>query len=143
MAKAQQQKPADAPVPTHLKMSAEAFDNAGGEIFGGASAILHPAEGDIVGPLTYLGFRAGVELGNGLAPVDIHEAKDGEGNQYRLPISANFKRQMELADLAMGDKFAIRRLPDVVKQRGAGAGNAMEMYQVQVLSKVARAAAAV
>jgi hypothetical protein len=134
-AKAAKDLEKDMQIPDHLKMSVDVFDDAEGEEFGGASEILHPDENEAVGPLTYLGFRANVNLGDGMPPVDIHEAKDKEGGQWRLPIAANFRAQIEKAGLARGDTFAVLRLPNVTKKKGAGKGNAMEMYKLKVLSK--------
>ena len=129
------------PIPSHLKYDSKAFDTAEGETYGGSSEILGLAENEVAGPLHSLGLRTAVDLGNGLAPVDIHEAKDGEDNGYRLPIASNFKRQMELADMIKGDVFLVKRLPDAIKQKGAGKGNKMQMYQVKVIERKPRAAA--
>ena len=137
MAKQQREQSGNKPVPQHLNYDDKAFDQAEGEVFGGASEILHPEENQVVGPLTYTALRKNVDLGNQMEPVDIHEARDSEGNQYRLPISANCRRQAEVADLKKGDVFVFKRLPDVAKARGKGAGNMMEMYQIKVLERAA------
>lgn len=128
-------------IPSHLKVDSKVFDDLKGDTFGGSSEILIIAENDIVGPLTYIGHRL-QDLGNGLAPADIHEAKDSEGDTWRLPIATNFRRQAEGADLQRGDTFFVKRLPDVIKKRGVGAGGAMEMYMIKVTARAPRTAAA-
>ncbi len=138
---AENQKPEPVEIPDHLKVTAEAFDNMAGDTFGGTSEILVIAEGEVVGPLSYLGHRL-TDLGNGLAPADIHEAKDKESFTWRLPIATNFRRQAEGANLKQGDIFFIKRLDDVEKKNGVGKGNGMQMYQVKVTKRAPAVAAA-
>jgi hypothetical protein len=138
MAKAQQDKePVE--IPDTLKVDPEAFDNLPGDTFGGSSEILMLNEGDVAGPLTYVGHRL-TDLGNGKQPADIHEAKDSEGATWRLPIATNFRRQAEGAQLAAGDTFYVKRLDDVVKKNGVGKGQMMQMYQIKVTVRAVRAA---
>ncbi len=141
MAKNQPKEKEVIEIPEHLKMSVEDFDNKPGDVFGGASDILVLAENEVAGPLSYLGHRL-TDLGNGIAPANIHEGKDLEGAIWRLPIASNFNRQVEGANLQKGDSFAIRRLEDVIKKNGVGKGNPMQMYQVKVLARVPIAATA-
>ncbi len=125
----------DAPVevPAHLKNFN--FDEGAGESFGGSSEILMLAEDEVAGPLTYVTLRRGVDLGNNMGLVDIHEAKDSEGDLWRLPIASNFRRQAESANLRSGDVFGIKRLLDATKKHGKGKGNAMEMYAIKIVSR--------
>ncbi len=139
MAKAQKSAPAATEIPDHLKMDKAAFESHVGDTFGGTSEILVLEEETAAGPLTYIGHRL-TDLGNGLAPADIHEAKDTEGATWRLPIATNFRRQAEGANLQKGDTFAVLRLKDVVKQNGVGAGGAMQMYQVKIMRRAPVAA---
>lgn len=140
MAKASATSPAqdnareDVEVPEYLKTN---FDDLKGEVFGGSSDILALEEGEAAGPLTYLGNRP-FDPGTG-KPVTLHEARDGQNHTWRLPIAANFLRQVETANLNSGDTFAFKRLPDAVKKKGVGAGNKMQMFQVKVLNRTASA----
>ncbi len=128
-------------IPEHLKMDKSAFESQAGDVFGGASEILILEEETAAGPLTYLGHRL-TDLGNGIAPANIHEAKDAEGATWRLPIATNFQRQVEGANLQKGDRFAMLRLKDVIKQKGVGANRPMQMYQIKVLGRAPVAAVA-
>lgn len=131
MAKNDQKNPqAEAEVPSYLKAN---FDSLKGETYGGSSDILALAVDEAAGPLTYLGSRE-VDLGTG-RPVVSHEAKDAQDHTWRLPIAANFTRQIEAGNVQKGDTFAFKRLPDQTKQKGIGAGQVMQMYVIKVLSR--------
>lgn len=133
MAKAQAQanEQGEVEVPEYLQY--KGFDNAPGETFGGSSDILMLDVNEAAGPLTYLGSRP-FDPGTG-KEVILHEAKDGQDHNWRLPIAANFLRQVEAANLQKGDTFAIKRLDDAIKKKGVGQGNRMQMYQIKVLKR--------
>ena len=135
--KNENQEPVELPV--QLVVDPEMFDSMPGDSFGGESEILLLDEGMVAGPLSYLGHRL-TDLGNNMGPADIHEAKDSEGDTWRLPIAANFRRQAEGANLQRGDTFYVKRLTDAVKKAGKGKGNAMQMYQVKVTNRAPVAA---
>ena len=118
-------------VPEYLHTN---FDDLKGESFGGSSDILALEENEAAGPLTYLGNRP-FDPGTGKA-VTLHEARDGQNHTWRLPIAANFLRQVETANLNPGDTFAMKRLPDAIKKKGIGAGNKMQMFMIKVLNRV-------
>lgn len=128
-------------LPDHLKQTPEAFEALQGDTFGGSSEILTLDVEDVAGPLTYIGHRL-TDLGNGKQPADIHEAKDSEGETWRMPIATNFRRNAEGANLQPGDTFYVKRLADVTKKNGVGKGQSMQMYQIKVTARAARAAAA-
>jgi len=123
----------------NLVMNPADFAKLDGEHFGGDSSILHLQPNTAAGPLTYVSVRRGVELANGGKPVDIHEGRDEDKNVWRLPLAATFLKQVESAQLQPGDKFAILRVEDAIKQKGAGKGKPMAIYQIKVLSRAPRA----
>lgn len=119
-------------LPKHLEVAPDAFDNIPGEVYGGTSDILMLEIGEAAGPLTYTGHR---EVDLGLGPVVLHEAKDSEGKAWRLPIAANFVRQLETANINRDDVFIVKRIEDAIKQRGKGKGNPMQMYVVKITKR--------
>lgn len=119
------------PIPANLKL--KDFDSMKGDTFGGSSDILSIPVGEAVGPLTILGNRP-FDPGTG-KEITLWEAQDAEHNNWRMPIAANFIRQMEAGNVKAGDVIAVKRLEDVPKKKGLGAGNMMEMYQIKVLSR--------
>lgn len=121
-------------IPAHLR--AADFDKIKGDTFGGSSEILTLGENEAAGPLTYVGHRI-TDLGNGLAPADIHEAKDTEDSTWRMPIATSFRRQAEGANLRPGDTFFVKRIRDEVKKNGVGKGNSMQMYVIKVTGRAA------
>lgn len=142
MAKAQAAQEKEAvEIPDYLKVADDDFDGAPGDTFGGESEILMLDEGMAAGPFSYLGHRL-TDLGNGKAPADIHEAKDNQGDTWRLPIATNFRRQAEGADLKRGDTFFVKRLSNVLKKNGMGKGEPMQMYQIKVTVRAVAAATA-
>lgn len=123
----------DVEIPAHLKVAD--FDSLKGESFGGSSDILALEVGEAVGPITYLGSRE-VDLGTG-KPTLSHEGRDAQGHNWRLPIAANFSRQIETGNVQKGDIIAIKRIEDAVKKKGVGAGQTMQMFMIKVLTRAA------
>ncbi len=123
----------DVEIPAHLKVTD--FDSLKGESFGGSSDILALEVGEAVGPITYLGSRE-VDLGTG-KPTLSHEGRDSQGHNWRLPIAANFSRQIETGNVQKGDTIAIKRIEDAVKKKGVGAGQTMQMFVIKVLARAA------
>lgn len=131
---AKDKEPENVPVPSHLKLDPKSFAASQGESFGGSSEILRLEEGEAAGPLTYLGARK-MQMPGSNQQVDIHEARDSQGDAWRLPIATNFRRNVESANLLRGDVFSFMRLKDVIKKHGQGAGDPMEMYEIKVLTR--------
>lgn len=117
-------------LPAHLAVSQADFENTNtGEVYGGTSEILMLEPDEIAGPLTYLGSR---QVNLGLGPVASHEGRDAEGTTWRLPIAANFSRQIDAAGVQPGDTIWFKRLEDQTKKNGAGKGGLMQMFQLKV-----------
>lgn len=115
------------------------WDNQDGEEYGGQADILKLEPGQAAGPLTYLNETAlTTELGETVA----HSAMDADKNVWRMPIHATFIRAVEQANLANGDKFLVRRLPDQIKKAGKGKGKPMQIWGVKVTDRKPRVAAA-
>lgn len=110
------------------------WDEAEGQEFGGASGILELKPGEVAGPFTYTGHQ---NMTTALGDTTVHTGLDEEGNQWRLPIQATFLRAIDQARVQMGDKLAIKRLEDVEKKRGKGAGNPMAIYAIKVIERAA------
>ena len=119
-------------------MSEDAWEGADGVEYGGQSDILTMSEGEMAGPLTYAGAN---QVTTDLGETTSHVAIMHNGEQIRLPIQATFIRAMDMANLQQGDTFAVRRDPDQIKKRGKGAGNAMAIFRIKVLSRAAASAA--
>lgn len=122
----------DVEIPDYLAVDPKVFDSQAGEVFGGTSDILMLDVDEAAGPLTYVGHRS-ADLG--LGDTVVHEAKDKEGKTWRLPISANFGRQIEAGNVERGDTFYVKRIADAEKKRGKGKGQMMQMYIVKVTQR--------
>jgi len=114
--------------------ASEYWDEQEGQEFGGASGILELQVGEVAGPFTYTGHQ---NMTTELGDTTVHTGNDEEGNQWRLPIQATFLRAIDQARISMGDKFAVKRLDDVKKKRGKGAGNMMAIFAIKVLERAA------
>lgn len=118
-----------------------ASDNAweqAGEEYGGQSEILMIEEGEVAGPLTYIGHQ---EMTTDLGDTTVHMATNTEGGAMRLPIQATFLRAIDQAGVHRGDTFLVRRDSDTIKARGKGQGKPMAIYAVKVISRVPQASA--
>lgn len=118
-------------IPDYLKVAD--FNAIKGETFGGQSDILDIDEEQTVGPLVSLGFRM-FDPGTG-KEIALYEARDAKDHVWRMPIASNFIRQMESGSVNKGDTYFVKRLKDVEKKKGLGAGQMMEMYQIKVSAR--------
>lgn len=109
-----------------------AWESAGGQEFGGKASVVTIDVGEVAGPFTYSNH---VPMTTELGTVTVHQATTEDGEQVRLPISATFVKAVDQAQLQFGDTFLVRRFEDVEKKRGKGAGNAIPVYAIKVLSR--------
>ena len=111
--------------------AAEAWDNVEGQEFGGKADVVDIKIGEVAGPFVYLNH---VPMETRLGNVTVHQATTEDGDTVRLPISATFVRAVDQAKLAFGDTFLVKRLDDVKKKQGKGAGNMIPVYAIKILS---------
>lgn len=116
----------------------EAWDQAGEE-YGGKSEILAIEEGEVAGPLAYVGHQ---QMTTELGETTVHLGTNSDNELLRLPIQATFLRAVDQAALNRGDIFLVKRFADQEKKRGKGAGNQMAIYGLKVIKRVPVPAAA-
>jgi len=113
-------------------LSPDDFDAQDGQEFGGESGLLILDEGECAGPFTYSGHS---QIQTELGETTSHTALTPEGDQVRLPIQATFLRAVDQARLGFGDTFAVKRCDDAIKKKGKGAGQAMAIYALKVITR--------
>jgi hypothetical protein len=124
----------EATMPKPPTMDLTAWEQKKVQEYGGSSQILALEVGDIVGPLIYGGHHP---ITTDLGETTVHVATDDNGESWRLPISATFLRAIDQSQMTPGDRFAARRLTDVLKKRGKGAGKPMAIYSIKVFERKA------
>ncbi len=121
-----------------IKFNPADFENPNiGETFGGSYPQLNIDEDAVIGPIEYVKDTQ-IQLEDDGQPkmVKVAVLKGPDGVLGTGPISANFVKHFDEANLSVGDVIAIKRYKDVVKKRGKGAGVKMKIYALKVLSRV-------
>lgn len=124
-----------------VKFNPADFENPNiGETFGGSYPALVIDEDAVIGPVEYVKDTQ-IQLEDDGQPkmVKVAVLKGPGGILGTGPISANFVKHFEEANLSPGDVIAIKRYKDVTKKRGKGAGVKMKIYALKVLSRAPKA----
>lgn len=115
-------------------MDANAFDNLDAAEYGGQSDVMDLKVGEVAGPLSYTGFSTiTTDLGDATSHTAIHtDTKES----IRLPLAASFNKALDQASVNVGDIFAIKRNPDVMKKKGKGANRPMAIYSLKIIKRI-------
>jgi len=115
------------------------FGDVKGEKFGGGNNYLKLEPGEVVHGFVHIRVEPKVDLGGGNDPVDLHVALDPRtGEEIRMPASAVFRKNAELAKLNAGDVYSVARGPDAVKKKGKGKGKEMSVFEILVTKRISK-----
>ncbi len=112
------------------------FGDIKGEKFGGGSNHLKIEPGEVIHGFVHIRIDPKVQLDKTSEPIDLHVAIDPRTKEeIRMPASAVFRKNIELAKLNAGDVYSVARDNDTPKKAGKGKGNMMSVYQLLVTKR--------
>lgn len=128
--------------PAGLKITSEAFETLGGEIFAGLN-ILRLMPGEAAGPFRLLTIEKDKEIsgkpgrkakGAVTSKVTQYVAEHvgNPGRKVLMPIAASFVAKCEEATLSVGDTFALRRGENYTDKTY---GQSCQSYELRVLTR--------
>ena len=133
--KAEQNEPAK-----HTTPIDDFNDPSIGELFGGSFPPLELEQNQVSPMMTFIRTTKIPVKNEETGATDVKELPvcqlETDGKLYALPMSAIFQKHWDEAQIKEGDKLKLKRYPDAIKKRGAGAGKvAMKVYAVKVYER--------
>lgn len=109
-----------------------------GESFGGSFPRMELKEGEVSTYMQYvressMAFEDVVDGAIVRTTVKVHLSRLEDGSIVSPPIASNFDKNFTEAGIKLGDIYLVKRHSDVVKKKGRGAGQKMEMYEIKVV----------
>src|SRR3954463_4639468 len=99
------------------QMTADDFNSAPGEVFGGSADVLSMEVGQVVGPIKHVTVLPAQVLDPENEPVDVYVGQLPDGTEKRMPAAAIFRSQADQACMEPGDAYLLKREPDTAKKK--------------------------